>query len=137
MYTTVIHETDFAIKPMNCPGGMLVYSSEPHSYRDLPLRVGELGPAAMRVSALSTACSGVRVLHPGRRPRVLSPPWEQMKDVIQETVRLFDEVYSVFGPAIPLSLQYHAPGSHRHRGGVEHNQDILKNATTDMGLCHQ
>ncbi len=43
MYTTVIDETDFAIKPMNCPGGMLVYASEPHSYRDLPLRVGELG----------------------------------------------------------------------------------------------
>ena len=43
MYTTVIDETDFAIKPMNCPGGMLVYKSEPRSYRDLPLRMGELG----------------------------------------------------------------------------------------------
>ena len=43
MYTTVIDGEDYAIKPMNCPGGMLVYASEPHSYRDLPLRVGELG----------------------------------------------------------------------------------------------
>ena len=43
MYTTVIDEEDFAVKPMNCPGGMLVYKNEPHSYRDLPLRVGELG----------------------------------------------------------------------------------------------
>ena len=46
MYTTVIDDTDFAIKPMNCPGGMLVYKTQPHSYRDLPLRVGELGPVS-------------------------------------------------------------------------------------------
>ena len=43
MYTTVIDDVPFALKPMNCPGGMLVYKSQPHSYRDLPLRVGELG----------------------------------------------------------------------------------------------
>ena len=43
MYTTVIDDTDFAIKPMNCPGGMLVYQTKPRSYRDLPLRMGELG----------------------------------------------------------------------------------------------
>ena len=43
MYTTVIDEQDYAIKPMNCPGGVLVYQSEPRSYRDLPLRLGELG----------------------------------------------------------------------------------------------
>ena len=46
MYTTVIDDEDFAIKPMNCPGGMLVYKSQPHSYRELPLRVGELGPVS-------------------------------------------------------------------------------------------
>ena len=59
MYTTVIDGEDYAIKPMNCPGGMLVYASEPHSYRDLPLRVGEIGLVHRHeLSGASTACSG-------------------------------------------------------------------------------
>ena len=58
MYTTVIDEEDYAIKPMNCPGGMLVYASEPHSYRELPLRVGEIGLVHRHeLSGASTACS--------------------------------------------------------------------------------
>ena len=68
MYTTVIDGEDFAIKPMNCPGSILVYELEPHSYRDLPLRYGELGLVhRMSSPARSTACS-VSALHPGRRP---------------------------------------------------------------------
>ena len=59
MYTTVIDDEDYAIKPMNCPGGMLVYASEPHSYRELPLRVGEIGLVHRTLDRVfSTACSG-------------------------------------------------------------------------------
>ena len=61
MYTTVIDEEDFAVKPMNCPGGMLVYKNEPHSYRDLPLRVGELG--LVHRHELSGALHGLSLIH--------------------------------------------------------------------------
>ena len=69
MYTTVIDDTDFAIKPMNCPGGILVYKSEPRSYRDLPLRMGELGLVhrheKIRSASRTDACT---LLYTGRRP---------------------------------------------------------------------
>ncbi len=132
MYTTVIDETDFAIKPMNCPGGMLVYSSEPHSYRDLPLRVGELG--LVHRHELSGALHGLfRVRCFTQDDAHVFMTREQMKDVIQETVRLFDEVYSVFGLSYTIEL---STMPEDHIGTVEeweHNQDILKNAITDMG----
>ena len=67
MYTTVIDGEDYAIKPMNCPGGMLVYKNEPHSYRDLPLRMAELGLVHRHeMSGASTACSGC-----GASPRTM------------------------------------------------------------------
>ena len=81
MYTTVIDEQDYAIKPMNCPGGMLVYESEPHSYRDLPLRVGELG--IVHRHELSGALHGlfrVRLLHPGRRAHLHDPGADERRD---------------------------------------------------------
>ena len=74
MYTTVIDEEDFAVKPMNCPGGMLVYKNEPHSYRDLPLRVGELG--LVHRHELSGAPRSVpgALLHPGTTPTIFYDP---------------------------------------------------------------
>ena len=96
MYTTVIDDVDFAIKPMNCPGGMLVYSSEPHSYRDLPLRVAELG--LVHRHELSGALHGLfRVRCFTQDDAHIFMTWEQMKDEIINVVKLFDEVYSVFG----------------------------------------
>ncbi len=132
MYTTVIDGEDFAIKPMNCPGGMLVYASEPHSYRELPLRVGELG--LVHRHELSGALHGLfRVRCFTQDDAHVFMTREQMKDVIQETVRLFDEVYSTFGLSYTIEL---STMPEDHIGTVEeweHNQDILKNAITDMG----
>ena len=96
MYTTVIDDTDFAIKPMNCPGGMLVYKLEPHSYRDLSLRVAELG--LVHRHELSGALHGLfRVRCFTQDDAHIFMTWDQMKDEIKNVVRLFDEVYSVFG----------------------------------------
>ena len=132
MYTTVIDEEDFAVKPMNCPGGMLVYASEPHSYRELPLRVGELG--LVHRHELSGALHGLfRVRCFTQDDAHVFMTREQMKNVIQETVRLFDEVYSVFGLSYQIEL---STMPEDHIGTVEeweHNQDILKNAITEMG----
>ena len=81
MYTTVIDEEDFAVKPMNCPGGMLVYKNEPHSYRDLPLRVGRAGPGApaRAVRRPPRPVPGA-LLHPGRRPHLHDPRPAQGRD---------------------------------------------------------
>lgn len=96
MYTTVIDDTDFAVKPMNCPGGMLVYKSEPRSYRDLPLRIGELGlvhrheksgelHGLMRVRCFTQDDAHIYMTN------------EQITDEIKGVVKLIDEVYSLFG----------------------------------------
>ena len=132
MYTTVIDGTDFAIKPMNCPGGMLVYSSQPHSYRDLPLRVGELG--LVHRHELSGALHGlfrVRCFTQDDAHIFMTP--DQLKDEIKNVVKLFDEVYSVFGLHYEIEL---STMPEDHIGTVEqweHNQDILKEAITEMG----
>ena len=132
MYTTVIDDEDFAIKPMNCPGGMMVYQSQPHSYRDLPLRVGELG--LVHRHELSGALHGlfrVRCFTQDDAHLFMTP--EQLKEELKGVVRLFDEVYSVFGLSYKIEL---STMPEDHIGTVEqweHNQDILKNAITDMG----
>ena len=132
MYTTVIDGEDYAVKPMNCPGGMLVYKNEPHSYRDLPLRMAELG--LVHRHEMSGALHGlfrVRCFTQDDAHIFMTP--DQLKDVIQETVRLFDEVYSTFGLTYTIEL---STMPEDHIGTVEqweHNQDILKDAITDMG----
>ena len=132
MYTTVIDEEDYAVKPMNCPGGMLVYASEPHSYRDLPLRVGELG--LVHRHELSGALHGLfRVRCFSQDDAHVFMTREQMKEIIQETVRLFDEVYSVFGLEYEIELST-MPEDHIGTAEEwEQNQDILKAAITEMG----
>ncbi len=132
MYTTIIDEENYAVKPMNCPGGMLVYASEPHSYKELPLRVGEIG--LVHRHELSGALHGLfRVRCFNQDDAHIFMTRDQMKDVIQETVRLFDEVYSTFGLSYTIEL---STMPEDHIGTVdewERNQDILKNAITDMG----
>ena len=132
MYTTVIDEVDFAIKPMNCPGGMLVYQSEPHSYRDLPLRVGELG--LVHRHELSGALHGLfRVRCFTQDDAHIFMTWDQMKDEIKNVVRLFDEVYSVFG----LSYQIEVSTMPEDHMGDEKDWDFatetLKAAVEEMG----
>ena len=96
MYTTVIDDTDFAIKPMNCPGGMLVYGLEHHSYRDLPLRCGELG--LVHRHELSGALHGLmRVRCFTQDDAHIFMTQEQITSEIKGVVRLIDEVYSTFG----------------------------------------
>ena len=132
MYTTVIDGEDYAVKPMNCPGGMMVYASQPHSYRDLPLRVGELG--LVHRHELSGALHGLfRVRCFTQDDAHLFMTQDQLKDEIKNVVKLFDEVYSVFG--LPYQIEL-STMPEDHIGTVEqweHNQDILKQAITEMG----
>ena len=96
MYTTVIDDTNFALKPMNCPGGMLVYKTEPHSYRDLPLRMGELG--LVHRHELSGALHGLmRVRCFTQDDAHIFMTKEQIKDEIVGVAKLIDDVYSMFG----------------------------------------
>ena len=133
MYTTVIDDEDFAIKPMNCPGryaGLQVPGRTP--FRELPLRVGELG--LVHRHELSGALHGlfrVRCFAQDDAHIFMTP--DQMKDEIKNTVKLFDEVYSVFGLSYKIEL---STMPEDHIGTVEqweHNQDILKEAITEMG----
>lgn len=96
MYTTVIEDMDYAIKPMNCPGGMLVYKQQPHSYRDLPIRIGELG--------LVHRYEKSGVLHGLMRARSFTQDdahifmtQEQITEEIMNVIRIIDEMYIKFG----------------------------------------
>ncbi len=132
MYTTVIDGEDFAIKPMNCPGGMLVYKSEPHSYRDLPLRVGELG--LVHRHELSGALHGLfRVRCFTQDDAHIFMTWDQMKEEIKNVVRLFDEVYSVFGLSYQIEV---STMPEDHMGEIkdwEFATETLKAAVEEMG----
>lgn len=132
MYTTVIDGADFAIKPMNCPGGMLVYKSEMHSYRDLPLRMGELG--VVHRHELSGALHGLfRVRCFTQDDAHIFMTWDQMKDEIKNVVRLFDEVYSVFGLTYQIEV---STMPEDHMGDVkdwDFATETLKQAVTEMG----
>ncbi len=132
MYTTVIDGEDYAVKPMNCPGGMLVYKTEPHSYRDLPLRMAELG--LVHRHELSGALHGLfRVRCFTQDDAHIFMTWNQMEEEIQNVVRLFDEVYSVFG----LTYQIEVSTMPEDHIGDEKTWDFatetLKKAITDMG----
>ena len=116
MYTTVIDDTDFAIKPMNCPGGMLVYQTKPRSYRDLPLRMGELG--LVHRHELSGALHGlmrVRCFTQDDAHIFMMP--EQITDEIKGVVRLIDEVYTLFG------FKYHVELSTRPEDSMGSDED--------------
>ena len=132
MYTTVIDGEDYAVKPMNCPGGMLVYKTEPHSYRDLPLRMAELG--LVHRHELSGALHGLfRVRCFTQDDSHIFMTWDQMESEIQNVVRLFDEVYSTFGLSYQIEV---STMPEDHIGGVETwdmATETLKKAITAMG----
>ncbi len=135
MYTTVIDEADFAIKPMNCPGGMLVYKMEPHSYRELPLRIGELG-LIHRNEKSGTLHGLMRVRCCTQDDAHIFMMPEQIPDEIKGVVRLIDEVYSHFG------FKYHVELSTRPENSIGSDKDWematngLKNALDDLGFSY-
>ncbi|MEG2519616.1 MAG: threonine--tRNA ligase, partial [Oscillospiraceae bacterium] len=132
MYTTVIDDEDFAIKPMNCPGGMLVYKSEPRSYRDLPLRVGELG--LVHRHELSGALHGLfRVRCFTQDDAHIFMTWDQMKDEIKGVVKLFDEVYSLFGLKYTIELSTMPEDHMGELKDWDFATETLKTAISEMG----
>ncbi len=136
MYTTVIDEEDYAVKPMNCPGGMLVYKNEPHSYRDLPIRAAELG--LVHRHEMSGALHGlfrVRCFTQDDAHIFMTP--EQMKEEIKNVVRLFDEMYSTFGLTYQIELST-MPEDHMGDEEVWHfAEDTLQAAITELGKDFQ
>ena len=133
MYTTKVDEEDFAIKPMNCPGSILVYKNEPHSYKDLPIRMGELGlvhrheKSGQLHGLFSVRCFTQDDAH-------IFMTREQIKDEIKGVVRLINEVYTLFG------FKYHVELSTRPENSMGSDEDwevateSLRLALDDLGL---
>ena len=135
MYTTVIDGEDYAIKPMNCPGGMLVYKSEPHSYRDLPLRMAELG--LVHRHEMSGALHGlfrVRCFTQDDAHIFMTP--DQMKDEIKNVVKLFDEIYSTFGLTYQIEVSTMPEDHIGDKETWDFATDTLKKAIEHMGKSY-
>lgn len=135
MYTTVIDEQDYAIKPMNCPGGILVYQSEPRSYRDLPLRMGELGLVHRHEkSGQLHGLMRVRCFTQDDAHIFMMP--EQIRDEIKGVAKLIDEVYQLFG------FKYHVELSTRPEDSMGSDEEwdmattALQGALDDLGLSY-
>ncbi len=133
MYTTVIDETDFAIKPMNCPGGILAYQSEPRSYRDLPLRMGEL--CLVHRHEKSGQLHGlmrVRCFTQDDAHIFMTP--EQIRGEIKGVAKLIDEVYQLFGFKYHVELSTRPEDSMGSDEDWEMATDALRGALDDLGL---
>ena len=133
MYTTVIDGQDYAIKPMNCPGGVLTYASEPRSYRDLPLRMGELGIVHRHEkSGQLHGLMRVRCFTQDDAHIFMTP--EQIKDEIMGVAKLINEVYTLFG------FKYHVELSTRPEDSMGSDEDWemategLRSALDALGL---
>ena len=132
MYTTVIDGEDYAVKPMNCPGGMLVYKTEPHSYRDLPLRMAELG--LVHRHEMSGALHGLfRVRCFTQDDAHIFMTWDQMEAEIQNVVKLFDEVYSVFGLSYQIEVSTMPEDHIGEKETWDFATETLKKAIEHMG----
>lgn len=132
MYTTVIDGVDFAIRPMNCPGGMLVYRLKPRSYRDLPMRMGELG-LVHRNEASGTLHGLMRVRCLTQDDAHIFMTEEQVRDEIQGVVRLIDEVYAIFGFTYEIELSTRPDDSIGSDEEWELATKALADAVTGMG----
>ncbi|MBQ6402831.1 MAG: threonine--tRNA ligase [Oscillospiraceae bacterium] len=135
MYTTVIDGEDFAIKPMNCPGSILVYDLEPHSYRELPLRYAELG--LVHRHELSGALHGmfrVRCFTQDDAHILLAK--EQIKDEVIRIASLFDEVYSLFGLPYTIELSTMPEDHIGERADWEKAENALADAITSIGKTY-
>lgn len=133
MYTTTIDNTLFAVKPMNCPGGILIYKNSPHSYRDLPLRIGELGLVHRHEkSGELGGLMRVRCFTQDDAHIFMTP--SQIKDEIKNVVALIDKVYKLFG------FTYHVELSTRPENSMGSDEDwdnatnALKGALDELGI---
>ena len=136
MYTTVIDEEEYAIKPMNCPGGMLVYKTKPRSYRDLPLRVGELG--LVHRHELSGALHGlmrVRCFTQDDAHIFMTP--DQIKEEIKGVVALIDKVYGTFGFPYKIELSTMPEDHMGELADWERATDALRGAITELGYAYE
>ncbi|MCB6415863.1 MAG: threonine--tRNA ligase [Dorea sp.] len=135
MYTTVIDDEDYAVKPMNCPGGMLVYKVEPRSYKDLPMRVGELG-LVHRHEKSGQLHGLMRVRCFTQDDAHIFMTEDQIRDEIKGVARLIDEVYSKFG------FKYHVELSTRPEDSMGSDEDWemategLRGALDELGLAY-
>ena len=133
MYTTVIDDQDFAIKPMNCPGGMLIYKQEMRSYRDLPLRVGELG--IVHRHEKSGALHGLmRVRCFTQDDAHIFMTEDQIREEIKGVVNLIDGVYKLFGFKYHVELSTRPENSMGSDEAWEKATDGLRGALEDMGI---
>lgn len=136
MYTTEIDDEDFAIKPMNCPGGMLVYKTEMRSYKDMPLRLAEIG--LVHRHELSGALHGlmrVRCFHQDDAHIFMTP--EQMKDEIQNVVRLIDSVYATFGFRYHIELSTMPEDHIGDEATWERATETLRDAIVGLGYDYK
>ncbi|MDE7332858.1 MAG: threonine--tRNA ligase [Lachnospiraceae bacterium] len=135
MYTTVIDDVDYAVKPMNCPGGMLVYKMEPHSYKELPMRMGELG-LVHRHEKSGQLHGLMRVRCFTQDDAHIFMTKEQITEEIQRVVRLIDRVYSKFG------FSYYVELSTRPENSIGSDEDwelatkALEGAIKEMGIAY-
>ena len=133
MYTTVIDDEDYAVKPMNCPGGMLIYKQEMHSYRDLPLRVGELG--LVHRHEKSGALHGLmRVRCFTQDDAHIFMTEDQIREEIKGVVNLIDSVYKLFGFKYHVELSTRPEDSMGSDEAWEKATDGLRGALEDMGI---
>lgn len=136
MYTTVIDDTDFAVKPMNCPGGILVYKTKMHSYKELPLRMGELG--LVHRHELSGALHGLmRVRCFTQDDAHIFMTREQIKDEIKGVVSLIDKVYSTFGFEYHIELSTQPEDSMGAKEDWDIATDALRDAITELGYDYE
>lgn len=136
MYTSMIDEEEFALKPMNCPGGMLIYKSEPHSYRDFPMRVGELG--RVHRHELSGALHGlmrVRAFTQDDAHIFMLP--SQIKSEIKGVIDLIDKIYSKFGFKYNLELSTRPEDSMGSDEDWELAESSLKGALDELNLDYK
>lgn len=136
MYTSMIDDEEFALKPMNCPGGMLFYKSESHSYRDFPMRVGELG--RVHRHELSGALHGlmrVRAFTQDDAHIFMLP--EQIKSEIKGVASLIDEVYLKFGFKYRVELSTRPEDSMGSDEEWSLAEDSLKDALNEMNLPYK
>ena len=133
MYFTKIDEEDYAVKPMNCPGGMLVYNTHVHSYRDLPLRLGELG--LVHRHEKSGVLHGLfRVRNFTQDDAHIFMTSAQVEAEIQKTIDLFDEVYKTFGLTYKAELSTRPENSMGDDATWELATDALRKALEHRGL---
>lgn len=135
MYTTVIDDVDFAVKPMNCPGGMLVYNMEPHSYKELPLRLGELG-LVHRHEKSGQLHGLMRVRCFTQDDAHIFMTKEQILEEIKRVVLMIDEVYKKFGFAYHVELSTKPEDSIGSEEEWKLATEALESAVTSLGISY-